>query len=303
MFKHAKLYVLPFDHRGSFFKMFGLGEGNLTSENREMLRDYKHLIYEAFLQALAMGVPKEFAAILVDEDFGDHIHHEARAAGITRILTTEKSGLDDLEFEYGDDFGRHIEALKPDYAKALLRYNPEGDKAVNERQIKTLKRLNDFCKENGYGFLIEPLAPATDGQQAEYGEAGYEREKRWDVMVKSLREFHEGGIEPDVWKLEGLSDFNQMKAVVEEARRDGRDAGVVVLGRGESEEKVKEWLSVAARIGGVIGFAVGRTVFKEELVKFFNKKQSREETVSAIGKNYKGFVDLFEKAGSERIGT
>jgi len=294
--KHTKLYVLPFDHRGSFFKMFGLGEGNLTKQDREMLRDNKHLIYEAFLQALKMGVPKESAAILVDEEFGDHIHTEAQQAGITRILTIEKSGQDDLEFQYGEDFGTHIEALKPDYAKALLRFNPEGDKELNVRQIKTLKRLNDFCKQKGFGFLVEPLASPTEKQRAQYGEEVYEKEKRWETMIKSLQEFHNGGVEADVWKLEGLSNFNQMKAVVEQAQSGGRDAGVVVLGRGESEEKVKEWLSVAAKIPGVIGFAVGRTVFKEDMVKFYNEQQSRQDAISGIAKKYKGFVELFENS-------
>jgi 5-dehydro-2-deoxygluconokinase len=301
MLKHEKLYVLPFDHRGSFFKMFGLREDGLTTADREMLRDYKHLIYEAFLYALSMGVPKQAAAILVDEEFGDHIHAEAQRAGIRRILTVEKSGRDELEFEYGEEFGAHIEALKPDYAKALLRFNPDGNKESNERQIKALKRLNDFCKQEGFGFLVEPLASATDKQLAQYGEDVYEKEKRWETMVKSLQEFHNAGIEADVWKLEGLSDFNQMRSVVQEAQRGGRDAGVVVLGRGESEEKVKEWLSVAAKIEGVIGFAVGRTVFKEDLVKLHNKQQSAQDAILSIAKKYKKFVDLFENSRAKKF--
>lgn len=291
-----KLYVLPFDHRGSFFKMFGLKEESLSPSDTEMLKDYKHLVYEGLLKALEDGALKEPAAILVDEQFGARIHEEARERGITRILTTEKSGQDEFDFQYGDEFGFHIDTIEPDYAKALVRYNPWGDKDLNQRQIAKLKKLNDFCKERGYGFLIEPLAPATAEQLQKHGEEGYENEMRWQVMRESLKEFHAGGIEPDVWKLEGLSDFNQMKAVVEEARRDGRDAGVVVLGRGESEAKVREWLSTAAGIEGVIGFAVGRTVFKGELVAFHNKNKSREQAVQGIADNYRGFVNLFESA-------
>lgn len=293
---NKKLYVLPFDHRGSFFKMFGLTESGLTDADIEMLKDYKHLVYEGLLKAIEDGVPKEVSAILVDEQFGEHIHKEAKDEGITRILTTEKSGADEFDFQYGDEFKEHIETLAPDYVKALVRYNPFGDKELNKRQVSRLKKLNDFCKERGYGFLIEPLAPATSEQLQKHGEDGYEKEVRWQVMQNSLREFHAGGVEPQVWKLEGLSDLTQMKTVVEEARAGGRDAGVVVLGRGESEAKVREWLTVAARIDGVIGFAVGRTVFKEELVDHHEKRQSREEAVQQIADNYRGFVELFENA-------
>ncbi|MBI1975124.1 MAG: DUF2090 domain-containing protein [Parcubacteria group bacterium] len=295
----TKLYILPFDHRGSFIKMFGFNETALTPDVIAKLVDYKHVVYEGFLKALEIGAPKDAAAILVDEQFGAKIHEEARALGVTRLLTIEKSGQDEFDFEYGDAFGEHIEKLAPDYAKVLVRYNPEGDRDMNVRQMQRLKSVGDFCKSKGFGFLFELLAVVTPAQFAALGgdQEKYEKTLRWRVMVDSIRELHAGGIEPDVWKLEGLADFDQMKAVVEATREGGRDrVGVIVLGRGESEEKVREWLKVAAKISGVIGFAVGRTVFKPALMALHEAKTSREEAIETIAKNYKGFVDLFESA-------
>ncbi len=277
-----KLYVLPFDHRGSFIKMFGFEEKNLTSEQIDALSDYKHLIYEGFLLALKMGVSKEAAAILVDEQFGEQIHKEAKELGITRILTTEKSGQDEFDFEYGDSFGEHIKKIEPDYVKVLVRYNTNGDKELNLRQVAKLKTINDFCHGNHYQFLFELLVqPPSDAQ----------------AIQASIKELQNNGIEPDIWKLEGVESFDEMKAVVDQARSKGRqNVGVVVLGRGESEEKVRLWLTVAANIPGVVGFAVGRTVFKEAVLSYHQKNISRDQAVKIVAQNYKNFADLFEAA-------
>lgn len=293
-----KLYILPFDHRGSFIKMFGVTEP-LVSSAVATLADYKHIIYEGFLRALATGVRKDAAAILVDEQFGARIHAEARVLKITRILTVEKSGQDEFDFEYGDEFGAHIEAMKPEFVKVLVRYNPGGDKEVNKRQCARLKTLNDFCHAKGYQFLFELLAVPTEAERAASGgnAEAYDRTLRFKVMAASIAELQGAGIEPDIWKVEGLEDVAQMQEVIAAARVGGRDnVGIVVLGRGESEEKVRKWLTVAATIPGVAGFAVGRTVFKQPLADYYERRITREEAAARIAENYKAFVDLFESA-------
>ncbi|MBI4122873.1 MAG: DUF2090 domain-containing protein [Parcubacteria group bacterium] len=294
-----ELYILPFDHRGSFLKMLGFSKNELTAEQTQRVCDYKHVIFEAFLLSLQMGVLKEKAAVLVDEQFGLKIHQEAEHMGITHILTAEKSGQDEFDFEYGNAFGDHIERIDPDYVKVLVRYNPLADRAMNLRQCDRLKILNDYCKSRGYKFLFELLAVPTPEQMSEAGndKETYEQSLRWRVMVESIKELQSRGIEPDIWKIEGLNDTDQMQAVIETTRRQSRDkVGVVVLGRGESEEKVKTWLSVAAKIPGVVGFAVGRTVFKQPLLDFYEGKIDRQSATQKIAQNFKGFVDLFSEA-------
>ncbi|MBI3335294.1 MAG: DUF2090 domain-containing protein [Candidatus Portnoybacteria bacterium] len=296
--KHTpqKLYILPFDHRGSFIKMFGLAEDNLTNADVKKLNDYKHIVYEGFLEALNMGVPKQYAALLVDEQFGSAIQLEAKKKGITRLLPVEISGQDEFDFEYGIDFGTHIDTFSPEYVKVLVRYNPEGDTQSNNRQIQKLKVVNDFCHTRGYGFLFELLVPPTPQQleRCHGSEDVYEHTMRGKLMEKAMEELQEGGIEPDVWKLEGLENPQDMREVVKQGRKDQREhVGIVVLGRGESDEKVKKWLSAAAGVSGVIGFAVGRTVWKEALLQHLAGKISRKEASEIIAKNFKSYVDLF----------
>lgn len=294
-----KLYILPFDHRGSFIKMFGFDPSHLDDVAIALLSDYKHVIYEGFLAALEKGVPFSAAAILVDEQFGARIQNEARERGIMRILTVEKSGQDEFDFEYSDDFAEHIHMFSPDYVKALVRYNPEGNADANKRQIEKLLVLDKFCHTEGYKFLFELLVPATPDQLAASGgsEEAYEKTMRAGLMERAMKELQAGGVEPDVWKVEGLESAEDMQSVVRVAQDGGRrDVGVVVLGRGASEEKVHAWLEIAAHTPGVIGFAVGRTVFKEPLLRYHQKQATREEVAHAIAENYKRYVDLFESA-------
>ena len=161
--------------------------------------------------------------------------------------------------------------------------------------------MNTFCHKEGYKFLFELLIAATPLQLASCGgsQEVYEKTMRAGLMKRAIVELQAGGIEPDVWKLEGLESSEDMQSVSEAARSGGRDkVSIVVLGRGESEEKVLIWLAAAARVPGVIGFAVGRTIFKEPLLRFHKRQAPREETARTIANNFKHYVDLFESAGN-----
>jgi 5-dehydro-2-deoxygluconokinase len=81
------------------------------------------------------------------------------------------------------------------------------------------------------------------------------------------------------------------------AHRGGRDkVGCIILGRGEDDKKVREWLTIAAGVRGFIGFAVGRTTFWDPLVNWRAKKTTREAAVAEMARRYREFVDIFEKA-------
>src|SRR5688572_11523846 len=102
------LYLLPFDHRRSYVTgMFHL-DPPLTTDQRQAVTDSKEVIYDGFRQAVGLGVPAAFAGVLVDEEFGADILRGAAANGYVTVLPTEKSGLDEFEFEYGAEFASHI---------------------------------------------------------------------------------------------------------------------------------------------------------------------------------------------------
>jgi 5-dehydro-2-deoxygluconokinase len=292
------LYILPFDHRGSFeTKMFGW-KGALTSEQTAQIAGAKQVIYDAFGAALETGVPGEKAGILVDEQFGAAILRNAAAHGYTTACPAEKSGQDEFDFEYGEDFDKHIESFHPTFCKVLVRYNPEGDRALNTRQAARLRELSEYLHNKSKSqFMFELLVPAEETQLARFNgeKKRYDLELRPRLMVETIEELQDAGVEPDVWKIEGLERREDCENIVAAARRGGRDkVGCIILGRGEDDEKVHEWLTIASQVPGFIGFAVGRTSFWEPLVNWRANKITRQQAVKEIARRYSEFVDIFE---------
>jgi myo-inositol catabolism protein IolC len=297
------LYVLPFDHRGSFETgMFGW-KGALTPEQTAQIAEAKRVIYDGFKRAVAAGVPKQNAAILVDEQFGAAILRDAKADGFTIASPVEKSGQDEFDFEYGENFPAHIETFQPTFCKVLVRYNPEGNQALNRRQRDRLKRLSQYLHSEGRSlFMFELLVPAEKAQleKVKGDKKAYDLQVRPRLMVQTIEELQDAHVEPDVWKIEGLDRREDCERIVAAARYGGRDkVGCIVLGRGEDDKKVREWLTVAASVPGFIGFAVGRTDFWEPLVGWRAKKTTREAAVSEVARRYREFVDIFEEARAE----
>jgi myo-inositol catabolism protein IolC len=294
------LYVLPFDHRGSFeTKMFGW-HGDLTEAQTGEIAAAKEVIYDGFKAAVEAGVPKEKAGILVDEQFGAGILRNASAHGYTIACPAEKSGQEEFDFEYGEDLAKHIEAFRPTFCKVLVRYNPEGDAALNRRQATRLKRLSEYLHAKSRSrFMFELLVPAEKSQIERFkgDKKSYDLDMRPKLMVQAISQLQDAGVEPDVWKIEGLDRREDCEKVVDTAHRAGREkVGCIVLGRGEDDKRVRAWLTTAAGVPGFIGFAVGRTDFWEPLVEFRAKKITREAAVAEIAGRYREFVDIFEKA-------
>jgi len=297
------LYILPFDHRGSFqTKMFGW-TGTLSPEQTAELASTKQVIYDGFKAALHAGVPEQKAGILVDEQFGGAILRDARANGHTTACPAEKSGQEEFDFQYGEEFAKHIEAIQPTFCKVLVRYNPEGDRALNQRQAARLKRLSDYLHTDGRSkFMFELLVPAEKAQldHVKGDKKAYDLELRPRLMVQTIMELQDAQVEPDVWKIEGLDRREDCEKVVAAARRRGRDnVGCIILGRGENDQKVREWLTTAAAVPGFIGFAVGRTSFWNPLINMRAKQITRQDAVAQIASRYREFVSIFENARIE----
>lgn len=289
------LYVLPFDHRGSFkAKMFGW-KGTLTAAQTAEIAAAKQVIYDAFKRA---DVPKDKAGILVDEQFGAAILRDASEHGYMTACPAEKSGQDEFDFEYGEEFVRHIETFQPTFCKVLVRYNPEGAKTVNQRQTERLKRLSQFLHDQGRSQLMfELLVPPEVAELEEvHGDKQiYDHEMRPRLMIQAIHELQDAGVEPDIWKIEGLDRREDCVRVVAAARRNGRDkVGCIVLGRGENDMKVREWVATAASVPGFIGFAVGRTTFWDPLVDFRANKITREAAVTEISRRFQTWAEIFE---------
>jgi 5-dehydro-2-deoxygluconokinase len=297
------LYFLPFDHRGSFATgMFGW-KGALTSEQTARIAETKQVIYDGFKAAIAAGVQKEKAGILVDEQFGAAILRDAKAQNYVTACPAEASGQEEFSFEYGEEFAKHIEALRPTFSKVLVRYNPEGDPALNRRQSAKLRQLSEYVhNESRSKFLFELLVPPEKLQldKVKGDKKAYDVELRPQLMAGAIQQLQDANVEPDVWKVEGLDRRKDCEEIVAVARRGGRDkVGCIILGRGEDDKKVREWLTIAGGVPGFIGFAVGRTIFWEPLMNMRAGKITRDAAANEIASRYREFVEIFESARVE----
>jgi myo-inositol catabolism protein IolC len=294
-----QLYILAFDHRGSFQKKFFGIDGDPDPEQTAMIADAKHLVFEGLRHAVTAGADPAVTGVLVDEQFGSTVPEEARTQGLRLAMPAERSGQELFDFQYGEQFGEHIERFNPDFTKVLVRYNPDGDPAGNSDQRTKLRRLSDWLHQRERKFLFELLVPATPAQlQSVDGDSErYDAELRPELMRRTIAELQDAGIEVDVWKIEGVDARADCEMLVAQARSGGRDGVVcVVLGRGASEAKVDHWLTEAASVDGFVGFAIGRSIWWDPLKAYVAGKLERRVAAQQIAQNYLRFVKVYERA-------
>jgi myo-inositol catabolism protein IolC len=263
------LFILPFDHRSSFTKLFGFSEP-VSSEQKNKIIKAKQIIYGAFKKSLSV-IPKEKAAILIDEEYGEEIIKDAKNNNYNVMLTMEKSGQETFEFEYGDDFANHIEKFKPAFLKVLIRHKPNFD-------TSKLKMLSDYSRQKGYKFLLEVLT----------------ENKTKDEAISAIQQMQNSGVEPDIWKLEGMEKEEEYKEIINQIKINGREnVKLVILGRGADQQTVEQWLNAGKNIDGIIGFAIGRTIFWNPLNNYKDNNISEEKTIEIICNNFLHFYNLF----------
>ncbi len=291
------LYLLPFDHRGSFKRQLFGWSGNLTPEQTSHIVQAKQVIYDGFRSAIALGVPKAKAGILVDEQFGAAILRDAAEREYTTCCSAGRSGNDELEF--GDEFTAHVGEFSPTFCKVLARYNPNGDTAVNKRQSARLKKVSDYLNNTNRSlFMLELLVPPLDArsQQARQNKDSYDLNLRPRLMAQAIVQLRQAQVEPDIWKIGDLDrreDCERMVAAVK--RGGGKKAGCIISSRGEDEFKVRRRIETAAAVPGFVGFAVGPTTFWNALMSWRQGRITQEQAVAKIAQRYREFVDIFEE--------
>jgi len=281
---------------------FGVA-GQPSEEDVQRARLAKRLIWAGFLLAREERASHGSAAVLIDVTYGDRGIREARSAGIRFAIPVEDSGREEFGFE-SPRWAELLDEVDPSWAKALVRYDPEGDPAVNARQRAALGELSDHCRKTDRGFMLEVLVPPSPSRlEAVEGERGrFDREVRADLTVRGIAEIQETGVEPNLWKLEGFEEPADYERVAAAARSGGRDqVGCIILGRGEDAAAVERWLRAGAGVPGVVGWAIGRTIWWDPLRAYFaGADSSEDEAVDRIAANYRHFVDVDESAVARR---
>jgi myo-inositol catabolism protein IolC len=288
-----RLFMLPFDHRGTFQeKLFGWKEATLTKTQAASITKAKWLVYQGFLETSRRLTHPEWLGILVDEQYGQSIFEDAKARSFITACPVERSGQEVFDFEYGEDFKAHLRQMKPTYAKVLVRHHPHLE---HTQQLERLKRLSDFCLEEGPQLMFELLVPPLPNEAPDF-----DLERRPSLVVEAIQQIQEAGIEPALWKIEGADTSSQLERIRDQVRAGGRKSEIILLGRGESMERVSHWLSLAAPIEGFIGFAIGRTLFWDALKKWHKGEWDEETTTLFIAKEYEKMCTLYASLQSVR---
>ena len=295
------LYMLSFDHRGSFkHELMGI-VGQPTEQDRIRVSGLKTLIYQGLRRAIAQGAPRDSCGLLVDEEFGADIARSARGERLALAMPVERSGQDEFDFEYGEEFGEHVEMFDPNFAKVLVRYNPEGDAKLNSRQAARLVRLSQWLSARNRALLFELLVPATADQRERVcgEERAYDRDLRPDLVVRAIAQLQDAGVEPSIWKIEGMEAREDCERAVEQAQMGGRGhVRCVVLGRGASLDRVAQWLQEAAPVNGYVGFAIGRTIWLEALSQHVSGRLASDAAIEEIAANYRRMIDVYASAAA-----
>jgi len=287
------LLILAMDQRDSFAKLFGTEEDEATPEQVEQMRAAKTLIYRG-VAAVADQVEGAQIGVLTDEEYGPAVLAEAHADGRVLAYPVEKSGQKLFDLQYGDETPQHIERWDPDYVKVLVRMNPADDAADTQGQLTRLASLSESLHGSGLPFLLELLVPASDEQLASVNgdSTAYDRDLRPGLVVQVMEAIQGAGVEPTLWKIEGLETAEAASTIVAGARAGGRDADCIVLGRDAPQDELDHWLQVAAATDGFVGFAIGRSIWKEALEQYLTDRD--EATfLNTVGQNYLHYVRTY----------
>jgi myo-inositol catabolism protein IolC len=287
------------DHRESFGRtLFGVRDDHPDARQHTAMSAAKRLIYAGLARARAQ-LPCGRAAVLVDERYGQPVVDAARSDGVILALPVEHSGRDWFELEWGDRWLEHVRSNRPDFAKVLVRDNPAFPRERRDRQLRALREVSDALSGLGTPLLYELLVPATGAQLAAAGgtKDAYDHDLRPDLVTQVIADNQAAGIEPAIWKIEGLESTDSARAVVAQIRAGGRDhVDAIVLGRDAPAVRLDHWLAVAAPIDGFVGFAIGRSIWEEAIADHNRGDADDEEAIDQISGRYLGFARQYCRA-------
>ena len=300
------LYILACDHRASFRRAL-FGDATLTPDILARTQDVKHLVADGLAWAVAQGVARSSAGLLMDTETGSDALAVVKSWSIRIAIPVERGGGGAIfEFDHGPAYREHVEGVDPDYVKALVHYNPQGDEQANALQRERLGELSRWLADTGRRLLLELLVPATAAQLAVVDEnlRRYEQEVRPDLTVKAIAALQRAGVRPDVWKLEAFEDVAHFERVARQCRVEpvADEISCIVLGRGADLDQVRRWLTVAAEVPGYHGFAVGRSVWMAPLIEYVKGRAGRQTTVERIGGHYLELTHTFHRARTAALG-
>jgi 5-dehydro-2-deoxygluconokinase len=294
------LFILADDHRDSLEKELYKLTAPPTAAQAARIRADKMIVYEALLDATKRLPDGAQAGILVDEQYGaDVAELAAKSDGLINLsMPLEASGKNWFEFAYGDEWKTHAGFVAIDHAKVLIRDNPGLSVPDRLQQAERLKIVSAWAAEARHHLIVELLVPATDDDLKSVGgdKKRYDDELRPSLTLDVIGFLQDHGADPALWKVEGMDAAKDAAAVADLAKRGGRAADCIVLGRHASKEDLDRWLEVAAPLPGYVGFAIGRSIWWDPLAGHLAGTISSDVARDQIAENYLYFAHAYANA-------
>ena len=291
------LFILADDHRDSLEKELYKLTAPATPVQAARIRADKMLVYEALVDATRRLPDAAQAGILIDEEYGaDVAELAAKSDGLINLsMPLESSGKDWFEFAYGDDWKAHAAHFPIDHAKVLIRDNPSLAVPDRLQQAERLKVVSAWAIESRHHLIVELIVPPTDDDLSSVGgdRKRYDDELRPKLTLDVVGFLQDHGADPALWKIEGMDATADAAAVVDLAKRGGRTADCIILGRHASKEDLDHWLDVAAPLPGYVGFAIGRSIWWDPLAGHFAGTISADLARHQIAENYLYFAHAY----------
>jgi myo-inositol catabolism protein IolC len=291
------LFILAMDHRDSFGKtLFGVENDDPDITQLAAMKSAKQLIFEGLREA-APRLASGRAGVLVDEQYGQGVIDTVSGGGTSVVLAVpiEASGHDWFTLQWGDQWLDHVERIKPDYAKVLVRDNPAFDAGQREHQFGQLAQVTAGLAKIGTPLIYELLVPATADQLSRAGQntGAYDRDLRPGLVAEVIAGNQARGVEPALWKVEGLETVEAAQQVAAQVKAGGRTADLIVLGRDAPAQRLDHWLRVASQVPAFVGFAIGRSIWEDVVAQYEASDRGQAATAAARGKiteRYLGFT-------------
>jgi len=291
------LFILADDHRDSLEKDLYKLTSAPTPAQAARIRADKMLVYEALVDATRRLPDEAQAGILVDEQYGSDVAELAvKSDGLINLsMPLEASGKDWFEFAYGDDWKTHAGYFATDHAKVLIRDNPALAVPDRLQQAERLKVVSAWAAETRHHLIVELLVPPTGGDLASVGgdKKRYDDELRPRLTLEVITFLQDHGADPELWKIEGMDTAKDAAAVADIAKRGGRTADCIILGRHAPKEDLDRWLAVAAPLPGYVGFAIGRSIWWDPLAGHLAGGISADVAQHQIAQNYLGYAHAY----------
>jgi len=290
------LLILAMDHRDSLERELYRLTAPPTAAQAARIAADKLLVYRALVDAAAQLPDTARPGVLVDEEYGASVAELAQhVATLDLAMPIEASGHPWFRFAFGDSWRSHAEFFATDHSKVLIRDNPGFDASDRNDQMTTLATISRWAREAGRPLIVELLVPPTDADLASVANdaARYDAEVRPRLTVEVIHAMQDAGVEPALWKVEGLETTADARSVAAAARRGGRDARCIVLGRHAPADRLDHWLQAAAAVRDFVGFAIGRSIWWDALSELLAGSIDEAAAQKRVAAAYLSFANDF----------